>query len=351
MRPELWKGRRVLLTGHTGFKGAWLALLLERLGAEVTGFALAPPTQPSLFELARAGEALRDLRGDVRDLPAVRRAVDETKPEIVIHTAAQSLVRTSYEEPVATYATNVMGTVHVLEAARHAPSVRAVLVVTSDKCYENREWVWGYRENEPMGGSDPYSSSKGCAELVTGAYRASFFQSGAAVASARAGNVIGGGDWAPNRLLPDAARAFSAGRPLEVRNPRAVRPWQHVLEPLSGYVALAEALQEDGAAFAGAWNFGPADEDARTVGDVVERFTQLWGGGARWEATPGVHPHEAHLLRLDCAKARTVLGWRPRTRLDEALQWTADWYGSWRRGVDMREFTREQIERYLSMEQ
>jgi CDP-glucose 4,6-dehydratase len=275
--PDFWRGKRVLITGHTGFKGGWLSLWLQSLGAELQGLALAPPTTPSLFVKAMVGAGMASAIGDIRDYETVHACMAAFKPEIVIHMAAQPLVRLSYTEPVATYATNVMGTVHVLEAARHAGSVRAVVNVTTDKCYENREWVWGYREDEPMGGYDPYSNSKGCSELITSAYRRSFFQhSGIALGSARAGNVIGGGDWAADRLVPDILRAFERGEPVVIRNPTATRPWQHVLEPLSGYLALAEQLFQHGQAFAEAWNFGPRDEDARPVGWIVKKMADLW---------------------------------------------------------------------------
>ena len=345
---DFWRGKRVFLTGHTGFKGSWLALCLRRLGADVTGYALAPPTSPSLYEMAAVAAGLRDVRGDVRDLDSLQRALQAAAPEIVIHMAAQSLVRASYADPVETYATNVMGTVNLLEAVRRAGSVRAALIVTSDKCYENREWVWGYRENDPMGGFDPYSNSKGCAELVTAAYRSSYFGAGTAVASARAGNVIGGGDWAQDRLVPDAIRAFAAGKPVEIRNPAAIRPWQHVLEPLAGYLLLAQRLCARGQEAASGWNFGPSEQEARPVAEVVDQLARLWGDGARWQLAAGAHPHEAHHLKLDCSKARAHLGWRPRSSLDEGLAWTADWYRAWHAGADLARITEAQIERYLA---
>jgi CDP-glucose 4,6-dehydratase len=346
-----WKGRRVLLTGHTGFKGGWLALWLHEMGATVFGYSLAAATRPSLFEVARVAGAVQHAIGDIRDLEALQRAVRKAQPEVVLHLAAQSLVRQSYAEPVETYATNVLGTVHLLEAVRREPSAKAVVVVTSDKCYENRERAEGYRESEPMGGRDPYSSSKGCAELVAAAYRASFLQaSGVAVASARAGNVIGGGDWSADRLLADAYRAAAARQPVRIRNPKAVRPWQHVLEPLAGYLLLAERLFTEGSRFAEAWNFGPADADARPVAEVMDKVVRLWGEGLRWEPDTAAHPHEAQLLRLDSAKARGTLGWRPRLPLDEALAWTVDWYKAQLRGDDMRRATLGQIERYAQAE-
>ena len=322
-----WGGKRVLVTGHTGFKGSWLTLWLKRLGAEVTGLALVPDTHPSLFTLAVADDG-PSLFVDIRDLAAVRASFKEARPEIVLHLAAQALVRPSYADPVGTYATNVMGTVHVLEAARETPSVRAVVVVTSDKAYENREWPWAYRETEAMGGYDPYSNSKGCAELVVSAYRSSFFsRSDIRLASARAGNVIGGGDWSVDRLIPDIVRAFERGRSVEIRSPSAIRPWQHVLEPLAGYLTLAERLcGSDGAAFAEAWNFGPADEDCRAVSYVIDQVAKAWGGDARWHLSDKQQPHEATFLKVDASKARARLGWDRRLQLGDALSWTAEWY-------------------------
>ncbi len=351
VNAAFWRGRRVLVTGHTGFKGGWLCLWLKSLGAEVSGYALAPPTTPSLCEVAGVESGMRATHADIRDLGALRRAVEDTGAEIILHLAAQALVRRSYADPVDTYSANVMGTVHVLEAARHAPTVRAVVVVTSDKCYENREWVWGYRENEPMGGHDPYSNSKGCAELVTAAYRQSFLAAaGRQVASARAGNVIGGGDWAEDRLVPDIIRAVQRGDAVSIRSPGAIRPWQHVLEPLSGYLLLAQRLCESGADVANGWNFGPADSDARPVQDVVSRITDLWGDGARWVLDANPHPHEAHYLKLDCSRARQLLGWCPRLTLGDALQWTVEWYRAYGAGADMNAFCLDQIARYQSLE-
>lgn len=334
----------MLLTGHTGFKGAWLALWLQSLGAEVTGFASDVPTEPSLYELGRAGEQMASLVGDVRDADALVEAVRKARPEVVIHMAAQSLVRRSFEQPRETYETNVIGTVNVLEAARSAEGLRVVVNVTSDKCYENREWEWGYREEEPMGGHDPYSSSKGCAELVTAAYRRSFFNDpdGPRLASARAGNVIGGGDWAVDRLLPDLMRATTAGETLQVRNPGAIRPWQHVLNPLSGYLVLAQALW-DSPEHAGPWNFGPADEDARPVDWIVGRVAEMWPEELDVAHDPGPHPHEARYLKLDSSRARARLGWRPTWGLAEGLEAVVEWYVSWRKGEDLRSVTLDQI--------
>jgi CDP-glucose 4,6-dehydratase len=357
MNSEFWRGKRVLLTGHTGFKGSWLSLWLQSSGAKVTGYALAPPTRPSLFEVAGVGAGMTSIIGDVRDLERLCGVFAEHQPEIVIHMAAQPLVRYSYHEPVETYSTNVMGTVHLLEAVRRTRSVRAVVNVTSDKCYENREWVWGYRENEPMGGYDPYSNSKGCAELVTSAYRNSYFHPAqydahrVAIASARAGNVIGGGDWAADRLIPDIMRAITQGQPVGIRNPHAVRPWQHVLEPLAGYLALAERLYQDGAAFAEGWNFGPSDEDAQPVQWIVERLTDAWGEGASWTRDAGDHPHEANYLKLDCSKAKARLDWRPRWQLSQALEAIIAWHKAHRRGEGMREFSLGQISLYQEQAQ
>ena len=338
MNPAFWRGKRVFLTGHTGFKGTWLSLWLQSLGAEVCGFALTPPTTPALFDAAGAAEGMHSIIGDIRDLDALARAMHGFRPEIVIHMAAQPLVRLSYREPVQTYATNVMGTVHVLEAARQlGDPVKAIVNVTTDKCYENREWVWGYRENEPMGGHDPYSNSKGCAELVSSAYRQSYFASSdTALATARAGNVIGGGDWAEDRLVPDILRAFERGEPVVLRNPHATRPWQHVLEPLSGYLQLAEALVERGQACAEGWNFGPTDTDVQPVQWIVERMARAWGDGAQWRVDGGDHPHEASLLKLDISKANAKLQWQPRWRLEDSLQRIVRWHQAWRAGESAR---------------
>ena len=344
----IWAGRRVLVTGHTGFKGSWLSLWLDAMGADVTGFALSPPTEPSLFAEARIARLVRHVEGDVRDLAAVSAVVEASRPEAIFHLAAQPLVRLSYVEPVETYATNVMGTVHLLEAARRTAGVKAIVCVTSDKCYENREWIWPYRESDPMGGHDPYSSSKGASELVVSAWRRSFFEAGGPLlASVRAGNVIGGGDWAADRLLPDLVRAFVAGVAPLIRAPDAVRPWQHVLEALGGYLMIAERLLAGEKRFADAWNFGPSDEDARPVSWIVERMRAAWGGGAA-DAVPdtGPRPHEAGLLRLDCSKARAALGWRPGLTLDQALDWIVAWHKAVGGGADARAVTRAQIADY-----
>lgn len=324
------------------------------LGAEVTGFSLGPSTQPSFFEVAGVARDIRSIIGDVRDPASVRRALGESRPDIVIHMAAQALVRRSYADPVETYSTNVMGLVHLLEGVRSVPGVRSVVVVTSDKCYENKEWSWGYRENDTLGGYDPYSSSKGCAELVVSAYRNSYFnpskyqEHGVAIASARAGNVIGGGDWAEDRLIPDFVRAITLGHPVRIRNPHATRPWQHVLEPLSGYLLLAEQLWENGPQHSEAWNFGPDDDDAKPVAWIAERLTSMWGDGATWASDIGDYPHEAHFLKLDCSRAKVRLGWHPRWRLEDALQQVVAWYKALGRQDDMRVVSLEQIKAFIT---
>lgn len=347
--PDFWVGRRVFLTGHTGFKGGWLALWLRQLGAEVHGFSLSPPTLPNLFTVAQVGECMTSsVIGDIRESSVLASALRNAQPEVVFHLAAQPLVRQSYSDPVETFGTNVMGTVHLLEAVRAVPSVRTVVVVTTDKCYENREWLWGYRENDSMGGRDPYSSSKACAELATAAYRSSFLDdAGVAVASVRAGNVIGGGDWAVDRLVPDILRAFEAGRAVHVRHPGAVRPWQHVLEPLSGYLSLAERMHAKAGSFAEAWNFGPHDNDVRPVEWIVESLAKIWGEGACWTFDESSHPHESNLLKLDISKACGRLGWHPRWTLQTALQRTVEWHRAWRAGAAMNQICKQQIEGYM----
>ena len=343
--PAVWAGRRVLVTGHTGFKGGWLSLWLHHMGAKVSGMALEPPTVPSFFAQAGLEGLLQHLIGDVRDEAQVQELIAEVQPEVVFHLAAQPLVRYSYENPVETYATNVMGTVHVLEACRKADSVRAAVCITTDKCYENREWVWPYRENDPMGGYDPYSSSKGAAELVISAYRRSY-PNGPLIASVRAGNVIGGGDWALDRLVPDIVRALLSGETVQVRNPASVRPWQHVLEALGGYLLIGERLLQGDRSVASAYNFGPADDDTKPVSWVVEQMLQAWGGG-RWSKPQGKQPHEATLLRLDCSKARAELHWEPRLRLAEALQKVVEWHRHVADGGDARTISVEQIADYM----
>ncbi|WP_373568471.1 MULTISPECIES: CDP-glucose 4,6-dehydratase [unclassified Pseudomonas] len=343
-----WQGKRVLLTGHTGFKGSWLALWLKSMGAWVTGFALNPPTTPSLFELARVGEGLDDRRGDLRDLAALLDVVVETRPQIVLHLAAQPLVREGYRDPLGTYSSNVMGTLHLLEAIRQVGGVKACVLVTTDKVYANQEWAWPYRENEALGGHDPYSSSKACCELLAQSYAASFFapeqyaEHGFAMATARAGNVLGGGDFAAERLIPDVLRSWSAGQPVTLRYPQAVRPWQHALEPLAGYLQLAHGLFEQGTAFSGAWNFGPGEADMCSVGEVVRLLSARWPQAAGIQIEP-VTLHEAGLLRLDSSRARQLLGWQPRWSLAQCLEHTLNWHLAWQAGADMHQVTLEQL--------
>ena len=347
-----WKDRRVFVTGHTGFKGSWLCLWLSDMGAKVTGYALTPPTKVNLFEQARVSEKIHSIRGDVRDLEHLQNSIAESRADVVLHLAAQTVVKTSYEDPVETFATNVVGTANVLEAIRRLKRSCAVVVITSDKCYENREWLWGYRENEAMGGHDPYSASKGCAELVTSSYRDSFFSPqalenhGVALASARAGNVIGGGDWTSHQLIPDLMRAFLDASPCQIRNPSAFRPWQFVLEPLRGYLLLAERLTEYGQKFASGWNFGPVDVDAKPVSWIADKMVELWGSGAAWELDSNAHPHEDHALKLDATKAASELEWRPALPLDQALPWIVEWYQGLRDKLDPRELTLKQIAQY-----
>jgi CDP-glucose 4,6-dehydratase len=346
---SFWHGKKVFITGHTGFKGSWLSLYLQSLGAEVTGLSLLPPTQPSLFEAAKVANGMNSLIGDIREPNIIFSALKKSEAEIVIHMAAQSLVRRSYINPVETYATNVMGTVNVLDAVRHCSSVRAVVNVTSDKCYDNKESPEPFIESDPMGGYDPYSNSKGCAELVASAFANSYFNKknyadhGVALASARAGNVIGGGDWAEDRLLPDIFRAIGHSRPVVVRNPNAIRPWQHVLEPLSGYLLLAENLFVHGSKHTGGWNFGSADQDAKEVGWIVEKICRQWGKGASWLLDEGEHPHEASLLRLSSKKASTLLNWHPRWELNVAIENTVAWQQAYWQGDNMHTFSLNQI--------
>ena len=344
-----WRGRRVFLTGHTGFKGSWLALWLAHLGAEVRGYALDPATSPSLFEAARVGSLVEDVRGDIRDARSLDAAMTRFAPEVVFHLAAQPLVRASYADPIGTYETNVIGTARVLDAVRRTPSVRAVVSVTTDKCYENKEWLWGYRETDPLGGYDPYSSSKACAEIVSAAYRQSFFapQGRVALATARAGNVIGGGDWSTDRLIPDLVRGFLSGEPVPIRRPLAIRPWQHVLEPLQGYILLAEKLLgQDPSRYATAYNFGPADDDAQTVEWIAKRMRKAWGAGASWFADPDPGVHEAGYLKLDASRARAELGWSPKLHLGDALDSLVGWYKAHAAGADMHAVTLEKITAY-----
>ena len=346
--PSFWKGKKVFVTGHTGFKGSWLSLWLQDMGAVVKGYALEPNTTPNLFTEAKVGQNMDSEIGDITDLKRITDSMVAFNPEVLIHMAAQPLVRLSYQEPVLTYATNVMGTVNVLEAARKCSKLKAIVSVTTDKCYENKEWAWGYRENEPMGGHDPYSSSKGCAELVTAAYRKSFFNenNSAFLASARAGNVIGGGDWSDDRLIPDILKAFEKNEPVIVRNPMATRPWQHVLEPLSGYLVLAQNLYEEVGEFAEGWNFGPKDEDCKSVSWILDKMVAKWGKGAAWELDKNNNPHEAGYLKLDCSKAAMQLNWRPKWNLEDTLESIINWHQHYLSGKNSKEQCLLEIAKY-----
>jgi CDP-glucose 4,6-dehydratase len=351
MDPSFWKGRNVFITGHTGFKGSWLSLWLQRLSARVVGYSLPAPTVPSLYEVADVKSGMVSITGDVRDYPRLRESLEKHRPEVIFHLAAQSVVRLSYEDPIDTYSTNVMGTVNLLEAARRLPGKTALVNVTSDKTYENNEWVWGYRETDRLGGHDPYSNSKACSELVTQSFRDSFFATAGAssaksIATARAGNVIGGGDWTRDQLIPDVMNAFHEKRPVVLRNPQATRPWQFVLDCLDGYVTLAEKISTDGARYTGAWNFGPHPEDTLSVQNVVERLIDKWPGEASWVLDADSHPHEAGSLRLDTSKTMLQLGWKPRLRADESLDWIVDWYGKYFQGADPKALCLEQIGRF-----
>ena len=352
MNTSFWKNKRVLITGHTGFKGSWLSLWLQERGTHVIGYSLPPPTTPSFFEIGAITKKMTSIEGDVRNLAHLTACIVKHQPEVLIHMAAQSLVRYSYRHPIETYETNVMGTLNVLEAVRLTNIVKVVLIVTSDKCYENKEWVWGYRENEPMGGHDPYSSSKGCAELVTQAYRKSFFSKkeqsdfSTAVASSRAGNVIGGGDWGQDRLIPDIMRAVMNDKPVVIRNPNATRPWQHVLEPLNGYLDLVEKLWQHGSEFEGGWNFGPNDDDSKPVRWILTELNRFWDGDIRYEFDVAENPHEASFLRVDSSKAKRLLGWSSKLSTNEALSWVVEWYQGYLNGSNMRELSKDQILRY-----
>jgi CDP-glucose 4,6-dehydratase len=351
---QFWRGKKVFLTGHTGFKGGWLSMWLQQMGANVTGYAISPPTNPCLFEAARVGEGMHSVIADIRDFEKLSAAITACAPDIVFHLAAQPLVRRSYVDPVETFSTNVMGTVNLLEVVRKNPAVKVVVNVTTDKCYENREWHWGYRENEPLGGRDPYSNSKACSELVTAAYRESFFRRSddkaaeVAVATARAGNVIGGGDWAENRLIPDILRAIDSGEPVRIRNPFSTRPWQHVLEPLRGYLSLAEALYSDGSTFSEAWNFGPNDDDVKSVASIAKLMVGALGGEFECTAEQSDRLHEAKYLKLDISKAKAELDWLPVWNLDIALAETIAWHKTYQSGGDMKKFTINQIIKYES---
>ncbi len=352
VQPSVWKDRRVFLTGHTGFKGGWLSLWLLKLGARITGYSLPPPTKPSFFEVTNLPKHMESVEGDIRDYEHLLKSFQESKPEVVFHLAAQPLVRYSYQEPLLTYATNVMGTAHILEAARKSSSVKAVIIITTDKCYENKEWIWPYRENDRLGGRDPYSNSKACAELVTSAYRASFFEdTNVGIASVRAGNVIGGGDWAKDRLIPDLFRAVEKAEALELRYPKAVRPWQHVLEPLHGYLLTAESLLED-KMFAEGWNFGPSNSEMWTVEEIIKKATEFWGPSARYKIHPEAHTkthlHESGLLRLDSSKAQSLLRWEAKWGIERSLQETLVWYKKYLEvSTNLFDFSSQQVDAYL----
>jgi CDP-glucose 4,6-dehydratase len=353
--PISWRGKRVFITGHTGFKGGWLALWLSHMGADICGYSLDPYTNPNLFDVLNLGSRLRDIRADIRDPKALDEALIGFAPEVVFHLAAQPLVRLSFADPITTYETNVIGTARVLDAIRRTPSVRAVVSVTTDKCYENKEWIWGYRETDPLGGYDPYSSSKACAEIVSAAFRQSYFpvdqlaKHKVAIATARAGNVIGGGDWSLDRLLPDLVRGFLSGQPVRIRRPHAIRPWQHVLEPLHGYISLAEKLLSGDPRYATAYNFGPSDDDTRPVHWIADRMAETWGGGASWLLDEDPSVHEAGYLKLDASRARADLAWAPRLRLAEAVDWLVQWYRAHDRKEDMQAFTLAQISAYQAL--
>lgn len=351
MQSNFWKNKRVLITGHTGFKGSWLSLLLSSWGAEVTGYALNSPSQPSLFDEVKLQELINSIEGDVRDFGHLKRVIQESQPNVIFHMAAQSLVLPSYKDPISTYATNVMGTVNLLEAVRQVNTTKVVVNVTSDKCYENKEWLWGYRENEPMGGYDPYSNSKGCAELVTSAFRNSFFSKDntVALASVRAGNVIGGGDWATNRLIPDIIRAFAQGEVVTIRSPNAIRPWQHVLEPLRGYITLAENMWSDSTKFSQGWNFGPNEADVKTVQWITEHLARTWPTKGNWQLDKNPQLHEANYLKLDCSKAKKMLRWEPVLNLERSLEWIVLWYDQFYKKEDIREVTLKQIREYCKL--
>lgn len=351
MNPNFWRGKRVFITGHTGFKGGWLSLWMQSLGAELKGFALDPPLTPNLFTEAKISQCMESEIGDIRSYEAIQNSICSFNPEIIFHMSAQPLVRYSYKNPIETYATNVMGSVHLLESIRHIDSVRVVVNVTTDKCYENKEWIWGYRENEAMGGYDPYSSSKACSELISSAYCRSYFSDiGIGLATARAGNVIGGGDWAEDRLIPDILRSISRGLPAVIRNPNSIRPWQHVLEPLSGYMMLAEALWSNPTLYSGGWNFGPNDSDSKPVAWIAEELCRAWGNQASWHVDTGSHPHEATYLKLDISKAQKLLGWKPAWSLSQALDSITEWHKNWINSVDVRSLCLQQINQYSHRE-
>lgn len=348
MDRSFWKDKKVMITGHTGFKGSWLSIWLKKIGANVVGYSLPPPTNPSLFEIANVNRGITSVTGDIRNFEYLKATVAHHQPEIIIHMAAQSLVRCGYENPVETYSTNVMGTVNILESVRQVKGIRVLIIVTSDKCYDNREWCWSYRENDALGGRDPYSSSKACAEMVTTAYCKSYFShDNVAIASVRAGNVIGGGDWSEDRLIPDIMKAFMEHRPVKIRSPQSIRPWQYVLDPLYGYLILAERLWSNGQEYAGGWNFGPLHDDAKPVSWIVEEIKKMWGDNARWELDGySEHPKEALCLRLDCSKAKRLLGWSPNLNLHVTLKWIVDWYRAYKQNENMQSYINDEIIRY-----
>jgi CDP-glucose 4,6-dehydratase len=352
MDLQFWKDKKILLTGHTGFNGSWLSVWLKELGANVIGYSLPPPTNPSLFELANVAQGMCSITGDVRDLDHLKSVSQKYAPEILIHMAAQSLVVKSHKDPYGTYTTNVLGTLNVLETVRHSDSIKVVIIITSDKCYKNNEWVWGYREDDSLGGIDPYSNSKACAELITSAYRDSYFKKAntsfkdVAVATVRAGNVIGGGDWAENRLIPDVMQSLASNNRITIRNPNSIRPWQFVMEPLDGYLTLAERLWSHGAEYAEGWNFGPDESDAQTVSQIVEKLGQLWGTHVAWEELHQPYPQEANYLKLDCSKARKKLKWAPKLDLDTTLKWVVEWYKSYNNAEDVEKLTKSQVVGY-----
>jgi len=354
MNPEFWKGKSVLLTGHTGFKGSWLSLVLQKLGVKLVGFSKSIPTKPSLFELAKVEEGMISIYGDVRDQKLLEKTIDEHNPEIIIHMAAQAILRKSYEDPIETYETNVMGTVNLLESVRKVGGTKVILNITSDKCYENSGSNNHYKEEDPMGGFDPYSNSKGCAELVTASYRNSFFNStefekhGIALASARAGNVIGGGDWGQDRLIPDIMQGIIDGKKIKIRNPNATRPWQYIMDPLNGYLMLIEKLWSKGTQYNEGWNFGPL-EDNKSVKWIVEKLTEYWDREIKLELDKENNPHEENYLSLDCSKAKNRLDWMPKLDLEKALVWTSDWYKDYEQNKDMRQITEEQITNFNSL--
>ena len=349
LNKSFWAGKRVFITGHTGFKGSWLSLWLSELGAVVKGYALKPDVSPNLYDTLSLDKDIESIFGDIRDLDHLKREIEVFRPDIIFHLAAQSIVRTSYDDPIQTFQTNVMGTANLLESVRSVQSVRSVISVTSDKCYENREWVWRYRESDSMGGWDPYSSSKGCSELVTASYRRSFFQKDSpktGIATGRAGNVIGGGDWSKDRLIPDIIRSFSASEPVIIRNPAAIRPWQYILDVLHGYMVLAENLYKDPEKYSEAWNFGPAESDEQPVKFITNRMVEVWNDGASWKVDGGENLHEANYLKLDSSKSRMNLGWSTRINLTEALDCLTSWYKNYFAGTNMTEFSKSQIKKF-----